>query len=76
MRSGWIDSEAQTTIARYGNQDIGPDLALRIYSARLLGREPELVRDGVPDLRDFFRRHLDTEGREAIGQGINFDVHE
>jgi rhamnose utilization protein RhaD (predicted bifunctional aldolase and dehydrogenase)/NAD(P)-dependent dehydrogenase (short-subunit alcohol dehydrogenase family) len=46
MRSGWIDSEAQTTIARYGNQDIGPDLALRIYSARLLGREPELVLHG------------------------------
>jgi rhamnose utilization protein RhaD (predicted bifunctional aldolase and dehydrogenase)/NAD(P)-dependent dehydrogenase (short-subunit alcohol dehydrogenase family) len=46
MRSGWIDSEAQATIARYGNQEITPDLALRVYSARLLGREPELVLHG------------------------------
>src|SRR5205823_14721811 len=46
MRSGWIDSEAQATVARYGHQDIAPDLALRVYSARLLGREPELVLHG------------------------------
>src|SRR5438105_1452689 len=46
MRSGWIDSEAQAAIARYGNQEIAPDLALRVYSARLLGREPELVLHG------------------------------
>ncbi len=46
MRSGWIDSEAQAAIVRYGNQDIAPDLALRVYSARLLGREPELVLHG------------------------------
>src|SRR5262249_38246282 len=46
MRSGWIESEAQDTIARYSNQEIAPDLALRIYSARLLGREPQLVLHG------------------------------
>jgi rhamnose utilization protein RhaD (predicted bifunctional aldolase and dehydrogenase)/NAD(P)-dependent dehydrogenase (short-subunit alcohol dehydrogenase family) len=46
MKSRWVDSEAQAAIARYGNQEIASDLALRIYSARLLGREPELVLHG------------------------------
>jgi len=44
MRSAWVDSEAQATIDRYGAQ--GVDLALRVYTARLLGRDPKLVLHG------------------------------
>ena len=46
MRSGWIDSEAQATIDRYAPEGIGRDLALRVYTTRLLGRDPKLVLHG------------------------------
>ena len=46
MRSGWVESEAQATISRYAAQGVEPDLALRIYSTRLLGRDPKLVLHG------------------------------
>ncbi|MGE0036142.1 MAG: bifunctional aldolase/short-chain dehydrogenase [Xanthobacteraceae bacterium] len=46
MESGWVESEAQATIARYATQGVAPDLALRIYSTRLLGRDPRLVLHG------------------------------
>jgi rhamnose utilization protein RhaD (predicted bifunctional aldolase and dehydrogenase)/NAD(P)-dependent dehydrogenase (short-subunit alcohol dehydrogenase family) len=46
MRSGWVDSEAQAAIDRYARDGIGPDLALRVYTTRLLGRDPKLVLHG------------------------------
>ncbi|MCP9859625.1 MULTISPECIES: bifunctional aldolase/short-chain dehydrogenase [unclassified Cyanobium] len=42
----WSDAAAREAIARYGAQGIGEDLALRTYSARLLGADPELVLHG------------------------------
>src|SRR4051812_29641708 len=44
MKSGWVDSEAQAAIDRYAA--VGIDLALRVYSSRLLGRDPRLVLHG------------------------------
>jgi rhamnose utilization protein RhaD (predicted bifunctional aldolase and dehydrogenase)/NAD(P)-dependent dehydrogenase (short-subunit alcohol dehydrogenase family) len=44
MKSGWVDSDAQAAIHRYGAA--GVDLALRVYTARLLGRDPGLVLHG------------------------------
>jgi rhamnose utilization protein RhaD (predicted bifunctional aldolase and dehydrogenase) len=46
MRSGWVESDAQATVARYAGAGVGPDLALRVYSTRLLGRDPALVLHG------------------------------
>src|SRR5260370_41284432 len=46
MKSGWLDGEAQAAIDRYAREQIGRDLALRVYTTRLLGREPELVLHG------------------------------
>ena len=46
MKSLWSDSEAKTYIARYGEKGIGPDLALRVYTTRLLGGDPALVLHG------------------------------
>lgn len=42
----WSDAAAQEAIARYGAQGVNEDLALRTYSARLLGADPELVLHG------------------------------
>ncbi len=46
MKSGWVESEAQAAVDRYAKLGIGRDLALRVYSARLLGRDPKLVLHG------------------------------
>jgi rhamnose utilization protein RhaD (predicted bifunctional aldolase and dehydrogenase)/NAD(P)-dependent dehydrogenase (short-subunit alcohol dehydrogenase family) len=46
MKSAWSERDAQAIMDRYAQQGIGPDLALRIYSTRLLGSEPRLVLHG------------------------------
>ncbi|HEY7243331.1 MAG TPA: bifunctional aldolase/short-chain dehydrogenase [Xanthobacteraceae bacterium] len=46
MQSRWLETEARATIDSYARKSIGRDLALRVYTARLLGREPRLVLHG------------------------------
>ena len=46
MRSLWSDKEAADYVARYGARGVGEALALRVYTSRLLGREPRLVQHG------------------------------
>lgn len=47
MRSAWSDEDARAAVARWGE---GPgrneDVALRVYTSRLIGREPALVLHG------------------------------
>ena len=42
----WSEADAAAAVAHYGTQGIPEDLALRTYSARLLGADPELVLHG------------------------------
>jgi rhamnose utilization protein RhaD (predicted bifunctional aldolase and dehydrogenase)/NAD(P)-dependent dehydrogenase (short-subunit alcohol dehydrogenase family) len=44
MQSAWIDRDAEAAIVRYAN--LGRDLALRVYTTRLLGQDPRLVLHG------------------------------
>src|ERR1700758_1317586 len=46
MKSAWVDADARALVDRYAQQSIGPDLALRVYSTRLLGQNPKLVLHG------------------------------
>ena len=46
MKSGWVESEAQAAIDHYARHGVGRDLALRVYTTRLLGRDPRLVLHG------------------------------
>src|SRR5712692_1756294 len=46
MRSLWSDRDAEAIIARYQGSGIGRDLALRVYTSRLLGGDPRLVLHG------------------------------
>ena len=46
MQSGWSDTDAAALVASYAAEGIERDLALRLYSARLLGRDPQLVLHG------------------------------
>ena len=44
--SAWSQADADAAVARYGDAPGGRDVALRVYSTRLLGRDPELVLHG------------------------------
>jgi rhamnose utilization protein RhaD (predicted bifunctional aldolase and dehydrogenase)/NAD(P)-dependent dehydrogenase (short-subunit alcohol dehydrogenase family) len=46
MKSAWVDSEAQAAVARYARDGVARDLALRVYTTRLLGQNPKLVLHG------------------------------
>src|SRR5438132_9801684 len=61
MLSLWSDGDAEVMVARYGAAGVGRDLALRVYTSRLLGGDPRLVLHGggntsvktvLPDLLD------------------------
>jgi rhamnose utilization protein RhaD (predicted bifunctional aldolase and dehydrogenase) len=44
MQSAWIDRDAEAAVARY--EKLGRDVALRVYTTRLLGQDPRLVLHG------------------------------
>ncbi len=46
MKSLWNDDDARAAVAKYAAQGVSEDLALRTYSARLLGADPRLVLHG------------------------------
>jgi rhamnose utilization protein RhaD (predicted bifunctional aldolase and dehydrogenase)/NAD(P)-dependent dehydrogenase (short-subunit alcohol dehydrogenase family) len=46
MDSGWNDRDAGLLVERYARDSIGADMALRVYTTRLLGRVPALVQHG------------------------------
>jgi rhamnose utilization protein RhaD (predicted bifunctional aldolase and dehydrogenase)/NAD(P)-dependent dehydrogenase (short-subunit alcohol dehydrogenase family) len=46
MQNLWSDADAKAAIARHAAKGIGEDLALRVYTTRLLGGEPKLVLHG------------------------------
>jgi rhamnose utilization protein RhaD (predicted bifunctional aldolase and dehydrogenase)/NAD(P)-dependent dehydrogenase (short-subunit alcohol dehydrogenase family) len=46
MKSLWSKADAKAIVEHYGAAGIGPDLALRVYTSRLLGGDPRLVLHG------------------------------
>jgi rhamnose utilization protein RhaD (predicted bifunctional aldolase and dehydrogenase)/NAD(P)-dependent dehydrogenase (short-subunit alcohol dehydrogenase family) len=46
MRNAWNPDDAQRCVAEYAARGVGEDLALRTYSARLIGVVPDLVMHG------------------------------
>jgi rhamnose utilization protein RhaD (predicted bifunctional aldolase and dehydrogenase)/NAD(P)-dependent dehydrogenase (short-subunit alcohol dehydrogenase family) len=46
MQNLWSDADARESIKRHAAKGIGEDLALRVYTTRLLGGEPRLVLHG------------------------------
>ena len=46
MESLWNDGDAERAVARYRRQGVNEDLALRVYTTRLLGGVPSLVLHG------------------------------
>jgi rhamnose utilization protein RhaD (predicted bifunctional aldolase and dehydrogenase)/NAD(P)-dependent dehydrogenase (short-subunit alcohol dehydrogenase family) len=46
MKSAWADRDAQSLVDRYAREGVSADIAVRIYTTRLLGRDPKLVLHG------------------------------
>jgi rhamnose utilization protein RhaD (predicted bifunctional aldolase and dehydrogenase)/NAD(P)-dependent dehydrogenase (short-subunit alcohol dehydrogenase family) len=46
MKSLWSEADAEAMVARYGAAGITGDVALRVYTSRLLGGDPRLVLHG------------------------------
>ncbi|MFO1100816.1 MAG: bifunctional aldolase/short-chain dehydrogenase [Xanthobacteraceae bacterium] len=46
MHSRYVDRDAEAIVARYAGDGVGRDIALRVYTTRLLGQDPKLVRHG------------------------------
>ena len=64
MKSAWVDRDAQAIVDRYSRQGIASDLALRVYTTRLLGREPKLVLHGGGNTS------VKTRLRDLIGEEV------
>ncbi len=66
MNSRWSEREAQSLVERYAAQGVGRDLALRVYTTRLLGGDPRLVLHGGGNssvkttMRDLLGEELDV----------------
>ena len=46
MKSRWSDKAARVAVKKYADQNIGKDLALRVYTTQLLGNDVRLVLHG------------------------------
>jgi rhamnose utilization protein RhaD (predicted bifunctional aldolase and dehydrogenase)/NAD(P)-dependent dehydrogenase (short-subunit alcohol dehydrogenase family) len=64
MRSGWVDRDAEAAIADGAKAGIDSDLALRVYTTRLLGRDPKLVLHGGGNTS------LKTRMRDLLGEEV------
>jgi rhamnulose-1-phosphate aldolase/alcohol dehydrogenase len=63
MQSGWNDEDAKSCCEQFA--DCGEELALRIYTSRLLGREPSLVLHGGGNTS------LKTRRPDVFGESID-----
>jgi len=64
MKSAWVERDAKHAVDRYGKAGIDADLALRIYSTQLLGRNAKLVLHGGGNTS------LKTTARDLLGEDV------
>ncbi|MBM3525001.1 MAG: bifunctional aldolase/short-chain dehydrogenase, partial [Alphaproteobacteria bacterium] len=65
MKSLWSESEAEAAVRRYGAAGVARELALRVYTTRLLGADPRLVLHGGGNTS------LKTRRRDVTGEEID-----
>src|SRR5271156_2715922 len=76
MRSGWVDRDAEAAIADGAKAGIDSDLALRVYTTWLLGRDPKLVLHGGGNTsvkmrtRDLFGEEIDVLRVKSSGSDM------
>jgi rhamnose utilization protein RhaD (predicted bifunctional aldolase and dehydrogenase)/NAD(P)-dependent dehydrogenase (short-subunit alcohol dehydrogenase family) len=62
MQSKWNDKDAAEAVANYAKSGVSEDVALRVYTTRLLGRDPLLVLHGGGNTS------VKTRARDDLGQ--------
>src|SRR6516165_11524797 len=65
MQSNWSDADAKDFVSRYAASGVNEDLALRIYTTRLLGSDPRLVLHGGGNTS------LKTRARDCFGEDVD-----
>jgi rhamnose utilization protein RhaD (predicted bifunctional aldolase and dehydrogenase)/NAD(P)-dependent dehydrogenase (short-subunit alcohol dehydrogenase family) len=65
MKSLWSNADANAMVSRYAERGVSEDLALRVYTSRLLGNEPRLVQHGGGNTS------VKTRSRDVLGQDID-----
>ena len=76
MHSLWSDAEAERMVDRYAGQGVSRDLALRVYTSRLLGGDPKLVLHGGGNtsVKTVVRDLLDEEAEVLCVKGSGWDM--
>jgi rhamnose utilization protein RhaD (predicted bifunctional aldolase and dehydrogenase)/NAD(P)-dependent dehydrogenase (short-subunit alcohol dehydrogenase family) len=76
MQSLWSDADAERLVERYAQQGVGRDLALRVYTSRLLGGEPKLVLHGGGNtsVKTVAKDLLDEEVEVLCVKGSGWDM--
>src|ERR1700738_4241165 len=76
MRSLWSDTDAERMVERYAQQGVGRDLALRVYTSRLLGGDPKLVLHGGGNtsVKTVVKDLLDEEVEGLCVKGRGWDM--
>ena len=64
MKSAWVERDAKAAVDRYGKEGVAPDLALRVYTTRLIGADAKLVLHGGGNTS------LKTQARDLAGQEV------
>src|SRR5271155_5348860 len=76
MRSGWVDADAEAIVARYAKSGIERETAQRVYTTRLLGRDPKLVLHGGGNtslktrMRDLFGAEIEVLRVKSSGSDM------
>jgi rhamnulose-1-phosphate aldolase/alcohol dehydrogenase len=65
MKTRWSDSEAKDFVARYAAKGVNEELALRVYTTRLLGSDPKLVLHGGGNTS------VKTTARDLLGEEVD-----
>ena len=65
MKSLWSDSDAQAFVSKYGAHGHNEDLALRVYTTRLLGGDPRLVLHGGGNTS------VKTQAKDLLGEAVD-----
>ena len=76
MQSLWSDADAERMVEHYGGKGVGRDLALRVYTSRLLGGEPKLVLHGGGNtsVKTIVKDLLDEEAEVLCVKGSGWDM--
>ena len=76
MQNLWSNADAEQFVERYAAAGVGRDLALRVYTSRLLGGEPKLVLHGGGNtsVKTIVQDLLDEEVEVLCVKGSGWDM--